>query len=235
MNSIYDARFVHPATHLCVGPPSSGKTYKMARIIENVDKLFREKDYSSARINNVVFCYAAWQPTYEQLEQDGMVSKWINKMPTLEEFIEVTEPYKLRGGSIVVIDDFMSQLNEDLVSMVTVHAKHQNTSLFVLYQSLFPASPLARQISLNVKYIHAHKNPRENAQFSTLARQILPHDNKWLVEAYHEATKNPFSALLIDLMQDTPELMRFRSQIMPHENPMIVWVKKGSVKKGSVI
>ena len=62
MNSVYDARFVHPATHLCVGPPSSGKTYKMARIIENVDKLFREKDYSSARINNVVFCYAAWQP-----------------------------------------------------------------------------------------------------------------------------------------------------------------------------
>lgn len=221
---IYDGRLLHPTTHLMVGPPSSGKTYRTARILESKNSLIQNGE----AIKNIVFCYSVWQSTYTELEKKKIVNKWINKLPTLEEYLDLVRGYKDQGGSIVVIDDFMGGLTKDLVQIVTVESRHNNTSTFILYQSLFPSNPLGRQISLNVKYIHAHKNPRENAQFAFMARQINPSDYKWIVESYHEATKLPYSSFVIDLMQETPEILRFRSRILPHESPMCVWIKRGS-------
>ena len=114
-------------------------------------------------------------------------------MLTNEEFIAAVQPFTQRGGSIVVIDDFMSEINKDLDKIVRVTSQHYNTTTFILFQSLFPAHRLARQISMNVKFLHIHKNPRENAQIQYLARQLMPHSYKWIVEAYHEATKEPYS------------------------------------------
>ena len=155
-----------------------------------------------------------------------MVTKWIKKCPSNQEFVDLVSPYHQRGGSIVVINDFMSEISKDLVEIVTVTSRHYNTSTFILFQSLFPSNPLARQISLNCKYLHLHKNPRENAQIQYLARQISPNNYKWIVEAYHEATKVPYSCFLIDLVQSTPENLRFRSKILPSQWPMEVFIAK---------
>ena len=174
-----------------------------------------------------MFCYSTWQRVYTELDRKKVVTKWVNKIPSNEEFIDLVQDFKNDGGSLVVIDDFMSAINKDLVEIVTVSSRHLNTSTFILFQSLFPANPLARQISLNVKYIHVHKNPRENAQIQYLARQLQPSEYKWIVEAYHEATKTPYSCFTIDLMQESPEVIRFRSNILPHEFPLRVWIKKG--------
>lgn len=218
-----DVRFAPYATHLLVGPSGSGKTYRMAGILRMKDEIIR----GGSDIKNVVFCYASWQNIYTDLKREGIVTKWVNKMPTNEEFLQLVNDYKDIGGSIVVIDDFMSDISKDLVEIVTVSSRHTRTSTFILFQSLFPANPLARQISLNVKYIHVHKNPRENAQIQYLARQLHPNDYKWIVEAYHEATKKPYSCFLIDLMQESADAVRFRSHILPEQWPMRAWAKKG--------
>lgn len=219
-----DMRFSSGATHLIVGPSGSGKTYRTAALLGLKDILFK----GGEKIKNIVFCYATWQPIYDTLKQKNIVTKWVNKFPTNEDFISFVQEYKEDGGSIVIIDDFMSDISKDLVEIVTVTSRHMNTSTLILFQSLFPAHPLARQVSLNVKYIHIHKNPRENAQIQYLARQLRPSDYKWIVDAYHEATKNPYSCFLIDLMQDTPEHLRFRSNILPKEFPMRVWISRNS-------
>ena len=217
-------RFHHPTTHLLVGPSGSGKTYRTVSIIKLKDILLQQGD----KIKNVVFCYSTWQKLYTDLDNNKVVTKWVNKIPSNEEFVELVTGYKDRGGSIVIIDDFMSAINKDLVEIVTVSSRHLNTSTFILFQSLFPSNPLARQISLNVKYIHIHKNPRENAQIQYLARQLRPTDYKWVVDAYHEATKSPYSCFTIDLMQESKEHLRFRSRYLPNEFPMHIWMKKGS-------
>lgn len=222
MASVFDARFALGSTHLIVGPSGSGKTYRTARILELKDLLIANGD----RIKNIVFCYAAWQDIYTKLSQEKLVTKWVNKAPTNEEFKELVGPYRHDGGSLVVIDDFMGQISPDLVEIVCVTSRHFNASTFVLFQSLFPPHPLGRQISLNVKYIHIHKNPRENAQIASLARQISPGDWKWIVEAYHEITKQPHGCMLVDLTQETQEVLRFRSNIFPENFPMIAWMKK---------
>ena len=216
--------FEKASSHLMVGPPASGKTFRLEQILRHRETLFQ----GGSEIRNVVFCYAAWQDIYETMRRDKIVTRWVNKMPTRDEFVELVEEHKDTGGSIVVLDDFMGQINQTMVDLVTVLARHNNASIFLLFQSLFPANPLARQISLNVKYIHAHKNPRENAQMQFLARQLQPEGYKWIVKAYHDATQKPYSSFLIDLQQRTPKEMRFRTAYLPAEKPMRAYVKKES-------
>ena len=151
----------------------------------------------------------------------------MKKKPSSDEFVKLVEAHKDSGGSIVVIDDFMSQIDEDLVDIVTVQSRHYNTSTFILFQSLFPPNKLARQISLNVKYIHAHKNPRENAQIQILARQLRPKDYKWIVAAYHHITSEPHQCMLFDLTQQREEKLRYRSHYLPREFPMRAWMPEG--------
>lgn len=221
---VYGCRFAAGATHLIVGPSGSGKTYRTCDILRAKQELIE----GGEGIKNVVFCYAAWQPVYDTLVESRLVTRWLKKKPTSEEFVNLVKDYKGKGGSIVVIDDFMSQIDDELVDIVTVQSRHNETSTFILFQSLFPSNKLARQISLNVKYIHVHKNPRENAQILTLARQVCPKDSKWIVEAYHKITETPHSCMLIDLTQTCPEKLRFRSNYLPRELPMIAWVSRSS-------
>lgn len=217
-----DLRFVQGSTHLMVGPSGSGKTFRVADILRLKNQIIQNGE----SVRNVVFYFSTWQPVYGKLKEEKIVSKFVNKCPSNADFIDDVKEYQNDGGSIVVIDDFMSDINKDLVEIVTVSSRHMNTSTFILFQSLFPANPLGRQISLNVKYLHVHKNPRENAQIQYLARQLRPDDYKWIIEAYHEATSKPYSCFLIDLIQSREEHLRFRSNYLPHEFPMIAWVSK---------
>jgi hypothetical protein len=160
------------------------------------------------------------------MKEEKLVTKWINKMPTVEEFTEWVSPFKNRGGSIVIIDDYMSKIGEDLDQIFRVTGRHLNVSVFTLFQSLFPPHKLARQISLNTKYMHIHKNVRENAQIATLARQIKPQNYQWIVEAYHNVTEKKYSCLLVDFTQECDEMMRVRSGYLPEEQPMFIYKKK---------
>lgn len=215
-----DVRFKPATTHFVVGPSGSGKTHHVLSIIEKKDDLI----VNGKNVKNIVFCYSRWQNIYTSFQNKNIIHKWINKLPTNQEFINYVEEYEDQGGSIVIIDDFMAQMSRDLVEIVTVSSRHTNTSTFILFQSLFPSNRLAREISLNVKYIHILKNPRENAQIQFLARQISPNEYKWIVDAYHEATKQPYSCFIIDLMQETPDEIRYRSNIFAKNSPISVWM-----------
>jgi hypothetical protein len=219
----YNLRFITGATHLLVGPSGCGKTYRVCDILRLKEYLIENGE----NIKNIIFCYAAWQPIYDKLREQHVVTKFIQKKPSSDEFVQLVKDYRDDGGSIVVIDDFMSQIDQDLVDIVTVQSRHYNTSTFILFQSLFPPNKLARQISLNVKYLHVHKNPRENAQIQTLARQLSPKNSKWIVEAYHAVTQEPHQCLLIDLTQQREEKLRYRSNYLPNEFPMKVWMAVG--------
>ena len=247
---LYNLRFPRASTHLVVGPSGSGrtpqidtlkcnvlklsfvythtgsgKTHRVARILQLKDDIIEGGD----EIKNVVFFYDIWQPVYQQLQDEGVVSKWIRASPTNETFTEAVEPYARNGGSIVVIDDFeRDAASADLAQIVRVSSRHNNASVFLLFQNLFPPQRHAREISLNVKFLHIHKNPRENAQIQYLARQLSPQSYKWIVDAFHMCTRTPFSAFLVDLDQQRENCLRFRSHYLPEEAPMRVWFERGT-------
>ena len=55
------------------------------------------------------------------------------------------------------------------------------------------------------------KNPRDNSQFATIARQIRPDKVKFLMWAYKDATSFPHTYLMLDLKPDIEERSQVRT------------------------
>jgi hypothetical protein len=50
-----------------------------------------------------------------------------------------------------------------------------------------------------------------------LAHQMYPQRTKYFLEAYTAATAQPHGYLVIDMKQETPDILRLRSSIFPGE------------------
>jgi hypothetical protein len=61
------------------------------------------------------------------------------------------------------------------------------------------------------------KNPRDVSQIMALAHQMYPQRTKYLLEAYTAATAQPHGYMVIDMKQETPNILRLRSHIFPRE------------------
>jgi len=73
-------------------------------------------------------------------------------------------------------------------------------------------------MSLNAHYMVLFKNPRDASQFAYLARQMYPGFSKFAIEAYKDATREPYSYLLVDLRTEQDEDLRLRTNIFPGES-----------------
>ena len=220
---MYDLRVKHPATWLIAGASGSGKTTLAIKILHARRELFTNYD-----CQNVVFFYNVWQPLYDDLTQEGIVDKWMNKCPSSEDLRLLADPFKDRGGTICIIDDFLNELNTEIVRLFQVDSHHSGCTIILLTQSIFPNVRCFRDLSLNCKIVTVLKNPRENQQFRNLARQISPANYKYIIDAYAECTKLPHSYICLDLQQQTPDFLRVRSNITPDEFPMRVWMEKSA-------
>ena len=50
-----------------------------------------------------------------------------------------------------------------------------------------------------------------------LAHQMYPQSTKYFLEAYTAATAQPHGYMVIDMKQETPDILRLRSHIFPGE------------------
>jgi len=221
----YDIRFPHPSSHLITGPSGCGKTFRTYEILKHKNVLFK----GGSDIKSVIFCYAQWQKIYDKMKEENIVNKFVAKLPTVGEFEDLTKPHKEKGGSIVVFDDFMGQIGPDLDEIVRVTARHSNTTIIILFQSIFPPHKLARNISLNTKFVHVHKQPREAKQVSTFAYQTSSKNAKWMIQSFHKITEDSYTCALFDFTQECPEHLRLRSRYLPSEYPPLSWIAKGSL------
>ena len=129
-------------------------------------------------------------------------------LPDIDEF-DGGEPV------LLIIDDLMDETNDDVVSLFTKSSHHRNVSVMFLAQNLFPKNKFARTMSLNAHYMILFKNPRDATQFTNLAGQVYPKTSQFAVEAYKDATREPYSYLLVDLRQEQDEDLRLRTNIFP--------------------
>jgi hypothetical protein len=73
-------------------------------------------------------------------------------------------------------------------------------------------------MTLNSHYLILFKNPRDAAQIMYLARQMYPSRPKFMMEAFADATAQPYTYLVVDLKADTDDDKRLRSGIFPDES-----------------
>ena len=67
-------------------------------------------------------------------------------------------------------------------------------------------------MSLNAHYMVLFKNPRDVSNFANLARQMCPKTSQFAVEAYRNATREPYTYLLVDLRPEQDEELRHFSR-----------------------
>jgi len=221
MMKSYNASIKFPFRILEVGGSGSGKTVWCCNFLQT-----RHIVTDNENCENVIFYYNQPQELLNNLPA-GVITKQVQGFPSLEQITQDTFKYRDRGGSIVIIDDFAHLYNKDILELVTVYSHHGNCGVLLLTQNLFDSrNPIFRQISMNCTHLVLFKNPRDRQQIVTFARQVYPTNSKFIVDSFHKATTYPYSYMLFDNHQETPDEIRYRAKILPHEAPMVVYQPK---------
>ena len=220
---VWDIRFKTPFNLIVSGMSGSGKTTWVKNLLKLKDQIF-EKEPAQ-----VILFYKAMQDIYLEMENEGLISKTINvntsDFPTLEELQNMVHEYK-DNGSLLIFDDIMTDISTDFENMFCNLSHHENASIIFLTQNLFYKNKSFRTMSLNSHYMVLMKNDRDKQQISILARQFSPNNSNFIIQAYEEATKNPYDYLLLDFRPSTPQNLRVRSRIFPHQFPTTVYFEK---------
>jgi hypothetical protein len=215
MEKTFDMRFQHPFTCIVCGMTGCGKTYLMKQFLKNVGEMV---DVPPQRI---VWCYAKWQPMYDELINTVKDIEFVKGLPT-----EVT--FNPEIPNMLIIDDLMSSASgsDEVANLFTRGSHHDNVSILYLVQNLFPDGKASRTISLNAHYLIVFKNPRDCMQITTLQSQMYGRKSKRLREAYDIATERPHGYLVIDLKQNQDDAVRLRTCVLLTDDHMIVFPGK---------
>ena len=106
-------------------------------------------------------------------------------------------------------------------NLFTVLSHANSISVILLTQNLFVKGKVFRTVSLNSMYISLFKNPRDQSQVTNFAKQFSPYDVRWVVDAYRDCTRAPYTYMLFDSHQSTPDRIRVRSHILPGESGLV--------------
>jgi len=176
-----------------------------------------------------ILYYANNQPLYQEMFQSNMINEMINfndAEPQYQEIHDKVEPYRKGNGSLIIFDDTLSDIRPGFEKIFQVLGHHTNCSLIYISQNLFYNSKTFRNLSLQLDYIVLMRNQRDASQIRSLATQLCPGNPQYIMEAYHEATQQPFSYLFVDCGANSKKELRLRSNIFPHEAPYSVYLEK---------
>jgi len=193
-----------PFTAIVAGPTKAGKTVWVKNLILNSDSMILPPP------EEIYYCYTEWQPMYQQLASGGV--NMIEGLPDLAMLKgDVNKP------KLLILDDLMQEMKSDkkLVQLFTKGSHHWNLSVLHIVQNLFFEG--LRTSRVNAQYLILMKNPSDQLQATTLAKQLYPGKTHFFMESYKDACSESFGYLVVDLCQDTPENMRLQTNVFPNQ------------------
>src|SRR5258705_10456123 len=195
-------QFHHPFTCIVAGPTSCGKSVFVENFIKEGSSIL------SKQFSRIIWCYGEWQQRFIPLQsQSGVI--FHEGLPDMSGFDGKTRV-------LIIIDDLMNEADGSVGKLFTKGSNHRNLAVIFITQNFFHQGRNSRDMSLNAHYICIFKNPRDRSQISFLARQLYPEDAKFPTQAYGDATTVPHGYILLDLKQQTPDMLRVRSRIFRH-------------------
>ena len=123
-----------------------------------------------------------------------------------------------------------SDLSKVIQRIFTELSHHLKVTCLLLSQNLFFQDRIYRNLSLNCHILIIFKSPRDLTQVATLSRQMSPLSPLFLVQSFLDATKQGHGYLSLDFRQKTPDVVRYKTNILPTELPIVVYVKKNRLK-----
>ena len=211
-----DIRLKHSFPAIVAGPTCCGKTQFVKLLLESGEDVF------DGVFQNIIYCYAIFQPTYDEMQTTIPNITFIEGVPAdLESMINPS----IRN--LVLIDELITELcsNPQITNLFTKACHHHNLSVIFIFRNIFHRGKELRDMSLNCHYLILFKSPRYSSQVNHLARQIFPGNVKYMTESFEYATARPHGYLLCDLKPETPNDFRLRTNIFPGET-QYAYVKK---------
>lgn len=153
------------SSFILAGPSSCGKSSFIRDLIKCRDIMF------DRNIKNVYIVCSNVQNIYEDLVKSKDVKKIFYEMPTEDEILEIAKIEKPRGGTILILDDILPEIEKSnllIQKTFTEIAHHWNMSIFLCVQNLFYKNGLFRTLSLNAAYLIPFKHPRDTVTFITI-------------------------------------------------------------------
>ena len=209
---MFDIRLKENFKIFVSGPSRCGKTFFISELLENIVSFAKDPP------ETILYIYKIWQTKFDEMKSvvDGFIKDNENIVQQIKEIA--------RGQRVFVIfDDLINSKSlVDIATLFTVDGRHMNMSMAFLTQRMFVNNEHFRQISQNCDYFCVFKNPRNSSEIRTLAQQLTP-GSLDLIEIYKEATKNPFSYLLINLTQECDPRVKYLSHIFDENHSLKVY------------
>lgn len=149
---------------------------------------------------------------FERLRQSSAIPiEFINYIPNLDTDFDGKEKI------LLILDDVMDKGGSDrnLSAYFTRGCHHKNISVIFVLQNYFFKGNVMRDIHSNTNYVVAFNNPRDRRFITHLAMQSFPGQVSFVQDAYKKACSQPYSYLVFDFTQDTPDEYRLCSNIFP--------------------
>lgn len=216
----FDPRFQLPFTALLVGTSGSGKSFFVKRLLENMKHTF------SRCPDQIIWCYSSFQPMYDELAKTVKV-KFFEGLP---ESLTEESIFPSNQHTLLVIDDCMDSgsNHDEIMKAFTMYRHHRKLSVMFLLQNLFHQGKHSRTISLNSNYFVLFKSPRDKMQIRILSQQMFPGQREYFLQSFNDATKDPYSYLIVDMRPECPEHLRLRTGLLPNQWPAVYLYKKRS-------
>ena len=144
---------------------------------------------------------------------------------TFAEGIPNIEQWQGDKRRLIIIDDLMTDKDDRVTKLFTKASHNRNLSVLYIMQNLFGKNREQRTISLNSHYLVIFKGPRDASQIIHLAQQMYFGKLKYVQEAFKGATSAAHGYLLFDLLQETPDHLRLRTNMFPLQH-QVVYVQK---------
>ena len=195
------------------GPSRCGKTFFVSELLENIDTITKEPP------ETIIYVYKVWQSKFDEMKNVVHIF-----MEDSENGIQNIKDVAQGQGIFVIFDDLINSKSlVDIATLFTVDGRHMNMSMAFLSQRMFVNNEYFRQISHNCDYFCIFKNPRNSSEIRTLAQQITP-GSLDLIEIYKEATKSPFSYLIINLTQECVPDVKYLSHLFNDDHSVQVYL-----------
>ena len=123
------------------------------------------------------------------------------------------------------MDDLLHEMSRYANSgkLFTKERSHLNCNGILLWQNVFPKGPEMRNVYINAQHIVIFKNPHDKSQIRFFAQQVAPGKVTSFLDVFTDCRKRSSGYLRCDFSQKRPEEIRYKTNLFPHECPIIVY------------
>ena len=225
----FDYRLQTPFSYSIFGASQSGKSQFIRNFLDVADAIIDE------RVGSIHYFYQTWQNEFDSVMRKHPKITFVQGVLTmswLEKVIGLPSEREEKGAHVavplIIVDDAGAQIDADTQQVFEIGVHHFRFNLLYTFHALFSSKREHRSISLSSSYLHIKRNIRDQTPAAILSRQMEgAAKSVRFMDIFNDATRLPYSYLLVDLKQSCPYSRQLRANILfEREQPMVVYERQ---------